>query len=148
MRPCSSFLRLAAASVLLAGCGYESAGTWDDDPGNWERAFHSGRPPDVVVVHSKYWRSAHWTLEFQYFFHLGKNDALRKQLFAENKLARMEGEAAARASSDFFGDKPAWFLPGRVSDYEVWAIAAETGRHFRVFIDRRTGELFVADWTV
>jgi hypothetical protein len=101
-----------------------------------------------VVVHSQYWRSPHFTREFQYFFHIRRNDALRKQLFAENRLVRLEGAAATKAASDCFGEKPAWFLPGSGRDYEVWVLQGAPDRHFRVFLDAATGDLFLTDWLV
>lgn len=144
MRVRPSLAVLAAAALALAGCG--PAGTWVDDAGNWRRAFASDRPGDVEVVHSKYWRSPHFTREFQYFFHLRRNDAFRRRLFAENRLVRREGEAASKAASDFFGEKPGWFLPGEGREYEVWVLEGEPDRHFRLFIDGATGDLFLTDW--
>jgi hypothetical protein len=47
--------------VLVTGCGYLKSGTWEDDPANWERAFRSAKPEDVAVVHSRCWRSPHWS---------------------------------------------------------------------------------------
>ena len=79
---------LTLASLSL-GCGYFMAGRWQDDPKNWGRAFHSMKPPDVVVLHSDYWRSPHWTYEAGYVFEVLKNDALRAQLFTENRLVRV-----------------------------------------------------------
>jgi len=59
-----------------AGCGYFASGTWDDDSKNWTRAFDTSKPPDVVVVHSRYSRFPHWTYEFEYYFHIAPNAAL------------------------------------------------------------------------
>ncbi len=140
------WLVLVVTALALAGCGYAMAGTWDDDPGNWGRAFSSTKPPDVEVLHSKYWRSAHWTFEFQYFFHLRRNDPLRRQLIEQNKLVRLEGEAASKARSDSFGENPAWFLPGGIGEYEVWVIGGNPNSHFRLFFRKATGDLFLADW--
>jgi uncharacterized membrane protein YjjB (DUF3815 family) len=68
-------------AVLVAGCGYVMAGTWVDGPGNWSRAFASTKPPDVSVVHSKYWRSPHWSFEFAYFFEIAPSPALTQSQF-------------------------------------------------------------------
>jgi hypothetical protein len=129
------------------GCGYFSSGTWEDDPANWERAFRSGKPDDVVVLHSKYWRSPHFTYEFQYFFAIQRNDELQKQLFAENELVRLETADAMRAK-DFFGEAPEWFAPKSVDAYEVWAYADEPKGNFRVLVDKQTGNLFLTDYQV
>jgi hypothetical protein len=75
-------------AVLVAGCGYVRSGRWTDDPGNWSRSFHSTQPEDVVVVHSLYWRTPHWSSEAGYLFEIQPNEGLRKQLFGENQLTR------------------------------------------------------------
>jgi len=133
--------------LCLSGCGYFSSGTWENDPDNWERAFQSRKPDDVVVLHSKYWRSAHWTYEFQYFFEMERNDALQKQLFTQNKLVRLEGKDAITAKNNFFDESPAWFAPKTVDKYEVW-VCEETESNFRVFADKETGNLFLTDYQV
>jgi len=137
---------LAFAALLLAGCGYVAAGTWEDDPDNWGRAFSSTKPPDVRVVHSKYWRSPHFTYEYQYFFHMEGNDALWKQLSTDSGLARLDGDAATEAVSDFFSDKPNWFLPESAEAYEVWVFADQPESHFKAFVHRRSGDLFLNDY--
>ena len=130
------------------GCGYFSSGTWEDDPANWERAFRSRKPDDVVVLHSKYWRSPHFTYEFQYFFEIQRNDELQKQLFAENSLVRLEGADAMSAKQRFCGEAPEWFAPKSVDEYEVWAYADEPKGNFRVFVDKQTENLFLTDYQV
>jgi hypothetical protein len=131
----------------LSGCGYFSSGTWENDPDNWGRAFQSTKPDDVVVLHSKYWRSPHWTYEFEYFFEIERNDALQKQLFTQNKLVRLEGQDAIKAKDNFFGESPAWFAPKTADQYEVW-VYEEAESHFRVFADKETGNLFLTDYQV
>ena len=91
------------------------AGTWNDDPGNWKRAFRSSKAPDVTVTHSKYWRSPHWSYEFEYFFEIEPNEALKKQPFGENKLRQVTGEETAKIKKELFGDPPVWFAPKDVA---------------------------------
>ena len=139
---------LVVALVLLAGCGYFKAGTWEDDPGNWERAFNSSRPPDVVVVHSRYWRSPHWSHEFEYFLEIVPTPELREQLFTRNQLHEIKGVEAETAKSGFFGDKPPWFIPGEATQYEVWVYKEKPGGNFRVFVNKHNGHLFLTDHQV
>lgn len=142
-----SSLALFLIVVLNAGCGYFMAGTWDDDPGNWSRAFRSSKPPDVTVVHSRYWRSAHWTYEVQYFFEIAPNTKLREQLFSENTLRHVTGDEATKIKKDVFGDAPVWFAPKGVAEYEVWAFKEDgSGRNFKVLIDRASGVMFLNDY--
>jgi len=145
-RGISALIVLLAAGLALIGCG--ASGTWDDDPENWDRAFQSTMPPCVVVVHSHYWRSPHWSFEFQYFFHIRRNSALKEQLFTENTLVQLEEERATDAASDFFGEKPSWFLPETPRGYAVWVFADDPESMFRVFVDEETGDLFLTDYIV
>jgi len=135
-------------ALLQAACGNFVSGTWEDDPKNWERAFRSAKPPDVIVVHSKYWRSPHFTYEFQYFFEVAQYTSLKTQLFAENRLRRIEGEQVAKAKENHFGEAPSWFTPKSVGDYEVWMYDDRPGDNFRVFIDKETGTIFLTGWQV
>jgi hypothetical protein len=147
VRPSSIALFLLMVS-FDAGCGYFMAGTWDDDPGNWSRAFQSTKPPDVTVVHSRYWRSAHATYEFQYFFEIAPNTKLKEQLFAKNKLRQVTGDEAMKVRKNVFGEVPSWFAPGDVAEYEVWVFEGEPDRNFRILIDRKSGVMFLNDHLV
>jgi hypothetical protein len=139
---------LLVAFVVSSGCGYVMSGTWEDDPKNWGRAFRSTKPPDVVVIHSKYWRSPHWSYEFQYFFEIAPNAELKKQLFTANKLRQLTGKEATEARAQIFGESPSWFAPKDLGDYEVWVFADEPGRHFKVLLDKATGHMFMHDYQV
>ena len=140
---------VVAVLILLAtGCGYVMSGTWDDDPKNWGRAFQSTKPPEVLVVHSKYWRSPHWSYEFQYFFEIAPNADLKKQLFTANKLRRLTGKEAVEARAKVFGDAPPWFAPKGLASYEVWVFADEPERKFKVLIDKSSGHIFMNDYQV
>ena len=139
---------LASCLVLAAGCGYLKSGTWEDDPANWKKAFSSTKPDDVVVVHSRYWRSPHWSYEAGYVFEIAANAALRQQLFSENRLVKLDGPAAAESKRLCFSQCPAWFAPKSVEHYEVWGYAEEPKGNFRVLIDRDTGAIFLTDFQV
>ena len=137
--------RLFVLAVSVnTGCGYFMAGTWEDDPGNWSRALHSTKPPDVGVIHSKYWGSAHWTYEFEYFFEIAPNPKLKEQLFRENKLRQLTGDEAGKVKN--FGTVPSWFAPEDVTEYEVWVFEDERDRNFKVLIDRKSGVMFLSNY--
>lgn len=134
------------ALVLLAGCF--SSGSWEDDPGNWERAFQQAKPDNVEVVHSHYWRSAHWTYEFAYSFQIKPSKGLEEKLLSDKGLKQVKpDDADFTRIHDFWGDKPKWFLPKPLDKYEIW-IWKENSQRFRLFIDRETRELFLTDWQV
>ena len=131
-------------TLLVIGCHYP--GTWQDDPENWERAYGSAKPDDVVVLHSYYWRSPHWSLEFCYAFQFQANEKLREAFIKANTAKRVEGEKARTEVKDrrrlFTGDSPVWLLPKDADRYEVWK-EQDCGDSFRMFIDKDNGDFFV-----
>ncbi len=135
---------LLILTTILSGC--HSSGTWEDDPKNWDRAFRSDKPGDVIVLHSRYWRSPHFTFEFEYFFEIKTHEGLRKQLFTMNRLIMLKGIEASNAFQDVFADRPPWFLPKIENRYEVWIYKDRLRGNFRVFIDKDTGNLFLTDY--
>ena len=129
--------------VLLSGC--HRSGTWIDSPGNWNRAFNSRKPLDVVVVHSKYWRSPHWTYEFEYFFQIRSNAMLAAQLMTRNNLVQIDGTNAINLMEQYFGEKPDWFIPRGHDAYETWIYDSEPRGNFRVFVDKQSHDMFLSD---
>ena len=139
---------IIAVALAIAACGYVRSGTWDDDQKNWNRAFGTPKPADVVVVHSRYWRAPHWTYEAGYLFELQPNAALRAQIFSQNRLRQLQDAEAAAATRPCFGECPAWFAPKPFTEYEIRVYADDPTGNFRLLIDRQTGHLFLADYQV
>ncbi|MFN0006583.1 MAG: hypothetical protein ACKVXR_01645 [Planctomycetota bacterium] len=130
---------------LATSCGYVMAGTWEDDPENWDRYFETTKPGDVVVVHSKYSRLPHWTLEFRCFFEIVPTAELTNQLFTQNRLRRLMESEISEAESLLGGeDVPGWF-PEDLSRLEGWKYEGYPGSNFRLFVDPATGHLFMTD---
>ena len=134
-------LGLSLSAVLLSACGYFAAGIWEDDPRNWERAFGVEQPIAVVVVHSKYWRSPHWTLEFEYFFQVKADPALKDSLVRRRGLEPMPPSGSS-GSSRGSRSAPEWFCPKEPGRYEAWASRERQAIDFQLFVDRETGDLF------
>jgi len=123
--------------LVLSGCG----GTWVDDGRNFDRAFGFGKPPDVQVIHSYYWKSAHWSTEYRYFITLKPSSKFTTGLTSPEL---MRGAIPDAAAIDVCGDKrPQWFLPKPVMSYEMWV--SRSGAAYRVFRDKTDGTLFVCD---
>jgi hypothetical protein len=113
----SRLLLVLLGCVFLVGC--HESGTWKDDSKNWKRIFHASKPPDVTVIHSLFWRSPHFTYEFEYFLQIQKNDDFKKKLFYYNKLKQLATPTELHDVAAFFEEKPSWFLPKPISDYEI-----------------------------
>jgi hypothetical protein len=140
---------MVAFAVLGASCGYLKSGTWENDPRNWVRAFDSDKPSYVEVVHSKYWRSPHFTYEFQYFFEVSDGSGqFKEELFSRNSLIKLSPSEAAEARDRCFGEPPAWFVPRQADEYDVWVYRVVPRGNFRVFVEKNTGSVFLTDHQV
>jgi hypothetical protein len=142
-----SFLVVLLA-VPLFGCGYFRSGVWENDAKNWQRAFHTKKPDDVVVVHSKCWRTPHFTYEGGYYFEIQNNEKLKKQLFTENKLLKTDEKDATEAKDNHFEEAPSWFTPKSVNAYDIYIYQDEPRGNFRVLVDKETGEVCLTDYQI
>ena len=126
-------------AVLLVGC--HKSGTWRDDTGIWKRIFRVEKPANVTVVHSWFWRSPHFTYEFEYYLQVEKSADLQKRLFTAYRGT--DDPTAIMAWSQ--QNRPAWFAPKPVAEYEVLIYSNAPSSGFRLLIDRKAGDLFLAD---
>jgi hypothetical protein len=91
-------LQPGVLSFKMQADSIRSAGTWEDDPKNWYRAFHEEQPSEVKVVHSKYWRSDHFTVEFIYYFEVEATPKWRDNFLAKHNLQQVSPETAREFS--------------------------------------------------
>jgi hypothetical protein len=131
-------IALVTVGLLTISC--HRSGTWKDDSKNWERAFRERTPTNITVVHSWYWRSAHWTHEAAYFFQV--RGAVRAVLLSDTNLVRL----STNASMDFFGERPSWFAPKPLDAYEVWGYTSDPPSRFRLLIDSADETAFFTDY--
>jgi hypothetical protein len=128
---------------LLQAEGVAAAGTWEDDPKNWRRAFNEEPPAGVNVVHSKYWRSDHFTYEYIYYFEVEATPEWRANFLKQRQFELVAATNAWRfGESDLSDRNPGWFAPGPVEKYEVWD---KPQYHGSVWIDKTNGHMFFYD---
>ena len=128
------FLAMQAYSILHAG-------TWEDDSKNWYRAFNENQPSDVKVIHSKYWRSNHFTFEYVYYFELDAAPKWREAFFTKRNIKPVPPANARSFRLDNHNDDtPVWFAPDLDDRYEVWGIDGYIGS---VWIDKTNGHIFL-----
>jgi len=129
--------------VMFIGACDISAGTWDDDPLNWRRAFHEDQPACVEVIHSRYWRSNHWTDEYIYHFEVQATPEWRGAYLKKRGLVPVPPEEARDFRTYHDRDStPHWFAPDPVTNYEVWDLP---GYHGEVYINKATGHMFFSE---
>jgi hypothetical protein len=130
------------ALCLLSGC--HRSGTWQNDSGNWKRAFGEPTPKEIVVLHSVYWRTPHFTREDGWTFHIKAPASFHKKWLAAYKVKHPDAARLATLE-DMKKDRPAWFLPKPMAAYEIWVLADEPYARFAMFVDEASGEFFVTD---
>ena len=145
-------MRIFFPALLLSLCaGCHGSGTWNDSPKNWERAFGQKPPSDIKITHSRYSRSPHFTLEFEYFFEIEPNEKLRKEFNTEGRLESVTPSTPdpKLAIQRILQKKPDWFVPKSLDQYEIWRgkESDRTYENFRLFIDRKTGTMFITDYS-
>ena len=129
---------IASALLVVAAC--HESGTWVDDPRNFKRAWGVDAPSSVQVVHSRYWRSAHFTREEIYYFQLRAPSSYAGAFATENKLKPLSAIDVGRFS--FIQPRPAWFAPKQPSEYQIWGTGSQAPACF-VLLDRKTGDIFI-----
>ena len=119
------------------------AGTWEDDPQNWHRAFSEHQPAQVKVIHSKYWRSDHFTVEFIYYFEVEATQEWRDAFLKKRGLTQVAPSVARSFRANMHSDDtPGWFAPDPVELYDVWDRAGYFGS---VWIVKTNGHIFFYD---
>jgi hypothetical protein len=128
---------IVTAVLLIGGCG----GKWIDDDSNFKRIFGFDKPGDVQVQHSYYWKSPHWTTEYQYYIAMRASDKFVKALTAPELMTLTASDQSVLDACD--GDRPQWFVSKPLNQYEMWT--PKNSDHYRVFRDRNDGTLYACD---
>jgi len=119
------------------------AGSWEDDPQNWYRAFHEQPPAEVKLVHSKYWRSSHFPYEFMYWFEVEATPEWKDGLMKKRALTAVSPSVARSFRTNTHSDDtPSWFAPDPVQLYDVWD---RPGYFGSVWINKANGHVFFYD---
>jgi len=130
------FLFLQERNVMLAG-------TWEDDPKNWSRAFDEAVPAPVKIIHSKYWKSNHFTEEHAYYFEVQATPEWRDAFLKRSQVQPIAATNAWSFRESFHSDlNPNWFAPDAAGNYEVWD---HIGYHGSIWINKTNGHIFFYD---
>ncbi|HYI12596.1 MAG TPA: hypothetical protein VEK57_26330 [Thermoanaerobaculia bacterium] len=133
-------VKVALAVLVATGFACGRAGTWEDDPRNFERAWGRKAPPGLVVKHSRYWRSTHFTREEAYYFQFGANRDLTDGFIDENSMQPMSDAGTRTLDDETCFDRPAWFAPRPLHEYEIWICPDD--RACVLLRHRQTGDTF------
>ena len=112
-------MRFVVPLLALSLLSCHESGTWIDDPHNFERAWGLPPPSGVRVLHSTYYRSAHFTREEIYYFEFAPSPSLAESFASSNRLSAQPTTAITPYT--FANPRPAWFAPGSLEEYEIWS---------------------------
>jgi hypothetical protein len=80
------------------------------------------------VVHSRYWRSDHFTVEFTYYFEVQAPPEWKDAFLKKHSLALVSPLTARSFRTDNHSDDtPNWFAPDQIDSYDVWDKAGYYG---------------------
>lgn len=106
--------RIIFIFLLTLSCG---SGTFENDPETWQKVFGEEIPSEIEVLNSRFWKSAHWTYEFELFTKIKSDKKFIQDYFIDHyKLKNNEVY-----STLFLEDIPNWFIKNNNSkEFEVW----------------------------
>jgi hypothetical protein len=131
------------AFFAMQGDAVQHAGTWEDDPQNWFRAFREQPPEQVKVIRSKYWRSNHFTEEFIYYFEVEATPEWKDAFLKKRGLVQISSSVARSFRTNTHSDDtPGWFAPDPIELYDVWD---RPGYFGSVWIAKSNGHVFFYD---
>jgi hypothetical protein len=110
------------------------------------RAFGESKPDGIEVVRSRYMSTAHWSHEYEFFFHVRPSEVATRRFAQPPEMKRYTSENELFLPVDsFFEAKPDWFLPRELEVYDIWIRDREPRGNLRVFQDRDTGDLYITE---
>jgi hypothetical protein len=133
-----------AIITILSSCGYFTSGTWENDNKNWSRAYNFPIPDSVVLLHSWYWRSPHWTMEQAMYFEIEYNKDVKDNYLSDPTLILLPAKDTINIG--FYNYKPKWFLPKPYRFYKIWKGNKDEIDHFMLFEDDINGHLYWTDY--
>jgi len=133
---------LTSAFLISPGCGYLSSGQWENDPGNWTRAFGESVPDGIKVVNSWYTRTAHFTAEYAWFFKLQLDVKSRSRIETDPDFLKLKSVDFTDLKRQIYSDRPKWFPLDALDSYDVYQSQSQPS--FLIFLER---DGYVSYWT-
>lgn len=101
-------------------------------------ALGGEKPADVEILRCQYWRSAHWSLEHEYYFEIKKNKDFFEDLIYNGDSLRKLAPAELRTKTG----GPAWFVKGKPEEYDAY-VSKKPSDDFQVYLHRRSKNIFI-----
>lgn len=123
--------QIALLFLLLCSCG---SGTFENDPESWHKVFGEDTPENIEVLQSRFWKSAHWTYEFEFYCKLKADKTVLKDYFIDHYSMKKRDNRTTFHSSN----KPNWFVKD-LEGFEIW----EKQFKMTLFINEQTEEVYL-----
>jgi hypothetical protein len=94
------------------------------------------------MLHSRYWRTPHFTYEAGYFFEFTAPEKFLSDWVRFGNLTPSDSDDFKHLAPD----QPSWFAPKAAVEYEIWrAAGAGSFDNFWLLRDRTSGVVYVTD---
>ena len=125
-------------SITIFNC---SSGTFENDPNTWAKVFNQKKPGNVEILNSRFWKSAHWSYEYEVFIEFKASKEFIDDYFIKYDSLISPDEDNYHLLDDFFFDKPKWFQPKEYKDYQIW-ISNDKWNDTKLFINKNSGVVY------
>ncbi|WP_460218005.1 hypothetical protein [Psychroserpens sp. MEBiC05023] len=108
------FLIYIVAMTSLS-CG---SGTFENDPDTWNKVFGEDPPKEIKIIDSRFWKSAHWSYEFELHVKFETSESFLNSYFIEHY--KFEITKDPKLDLNFDDEKPEWFVPKSNENYDIY----------------------------
>lgn len=120
--------------LITCSCG---SGTFENDPKSWNKVFGEDIPEEIEVRNSRFWKSMHWSYEFEFFAKIKSDKSFLKEYFIDHyELNKSKIHATL-----FLEEIPNWFLSDKdYKDFEIWEGGPNS---ITLFLDKKEDIAFI-----
>lgn len=120
-------------SLLFLSCG---SGTFENDPKTWGKVFNEDIPKEVEIINSKFWKSTHWSYEYELFMKFKSNNRFVKNYFIDNfNLTKSQFSVSLNMS-----EVPNWFPIKDLNNYDIWI---NKTNYMKLYIDKKSNLFYI-----
>nr|WP_321222153.1 hypothetical protein [uncultured Psychroserpens sp.] len=113
-------------AITFFNCG---AGTFENDPETWYKVFGEDPPEQIQVINTRFWKSAHWSYEFELYAEFKASHDIINSLLLERY--RFKETTNPMLDLGFADEKPKWFVSKDFEQYSIYESATNNMLLFR-----------------
>jgi len=120
---------------FLFSCG---SGTFENDPQTWNKVFGENIPKDVKVLNSRFWKSAHWSYEFELYIEYNATKEFNSK-YLINRF-NFNKTKTPMLNLMYEEEKPSWFVPKEFDNYDIFESSLN---NMVLFLDKSSRRTFL-----